>query len=460
MIAIGGTGMAPLACLLQELGHRVRGSDAPLYPPMSTLLAEAGITPHRGYDPAHLEPAPDLVIVGNAVPRSNPEVERAEELGLERASMPQALSRFLLEGRRPLVVAGTHGKTTTTALASWVYANCGEDPGYLIGGVPQGLERSFAVGSGPRFVVEGDEYNAAYFDRGPKFLHYRPQALILTSVEYDHADLYPSPEALDEAYRRLIALVPEDGVVVACGDHPAVRAMAAGARSKVIFYGLEEGNDVRPASLEHGPRGSRFVLPDGAGGSVAVELQLAGDHNVQNALAAWAAARHDGLAPAAVAAALAGFAGVKRRLEVLGTAAGVTVVDDFAHHPTAVGASLRALAARYPGRRLLALFEPRSLTAGRAFLQPAYRRAFAAATAVRLAPIFHRRRLADDERLDLEALVEELGRDGVDAACCPSTGAVLDAALAWLRPGDVAVTMSSGSFDDLPRRLLAALRRR
>jgi len=461
LIAIGGTGMAPLACLLEELGHRVRGADGPLYPPMSTLLEEAGIEPLVGYDPAHLEtpPRPELVIVGNAVPRTNPEAEAAERLGLEKASMPEALARFFLADRRPLVVAGTHGKTTTSSIAAWVYTRCGADPGYLIGGVPLDLDRSFRTGSGERFVVEGDEYNAAYFDRGPKFLHYRPHTLILTSVEHDHVDLYPDPAKLLAAYRRLVELVPEDGLLVACGDTEELREVVADARCPAIFYGLGAGNDLHPlGEVEEGPEGSRFRVADAEAGEVELTLRVPGGHNVSNALAVWAAARHDGLPATAVRDALAAFRGVKRRLEELGTAGGVTVVDDFAHHPTAVEKSLAALRRHHPGRRLVVLFEPRSLTAGRTFFHQPYRRAFAGADVVLFAPIFHHDRLEDDERLDLRALSRDLAADGTVAEPCESVEAVRTRALAIARDGDVVVTMSSGSFEGMPHRLLAGLR--
>jgi UDP-N-acetylmuramate: L-alanyl-gamma-D-glutamyl-meso-diaminopimelate ligase len=478
IVAIGGTGMAPLACLLQEQGHRVRGTDGPLYPPMSTLLERAGIRPAVGYDAAHLEPAPDLVVVGNAVRSDNPEAVAATRLGVPVLSMPQALARFFLEGRRPLVVTGTHGKTTTTAMAAWVYSRCGADPGYLVGGVPHDLPGSFAAGGLPaepgaggqgpageavplaargRFIVEGDEYNAAYFDRGAKFLHYRPETLILTSVEYDHADLYASPEALREAYRQVIAQLPADGLLVACGDTREVRELARRAPCRTILYGLEEGNDVRPAGCEPTRSASRFRVADDAAGEVTVELPLAGGHNVANALAVWSAARRDGLAAGQVAAALAGFHGVKRRLEELGSRGGVTVVDDFAHHPTAVGKTLAALRQTYPGRRLVALFEPRSLTAGRAMFFDAYREAFAAADRVLFAPTFHSGRLSAEERLDFAAVAAALAADGVAATRFAAVDELLARAVAESRPGDVLVTMSSGSFEDLPRRVLAAL---
>ncbi len=455
--------MAPLACLLQEQGHRVRGTDAPLYPPMSTLLESAGIHPLEGYDPAHLEPRPDLVVIGNAIHRNNPEAVEAERLGLPIVSMPQALARFFLARHRPLVVSGTHGKTTTTAMAAWVWADCGRDPGYLIGGAPCDLAASFHDGAGDRFIVEGDEYNAAYFDRGAKFLHYQPETLLLTSAEYDHADLYPTPEALWEAYARLIALLPADGLLVACGDGGPggkVRELAAGARCRTIFYGLDPGNDLAPlGAIEALPEGSRFRVRDvESGEEVEISLPLAGEHNVANCLAVWAAARRDGLPAAAVAASLARFHGVKRRLEELGTVRGVTVVDDFAHHPTAVEKTLGALRQRYPGRRLVTLFEPRSLTAGRRFFFDAYRQAFAGADRVLFAPLFHSDRLAPEERLDLAALAAALCAAGVPAEVAADNAALLRLAVDEAREGSVLATMSSGSFEGMPRRLLAALK--
>jgi UDP-N-acetylmuramate: L-alanyl-gamma-D-glutamyl-meso-diaminopimelate ligase len=459
-LAIGGTGMAPLACLLQEQGHRVRGTDGPLYPPMSTLLERAGIRPLVGYDPAHLAPRPDLVVIGNAIHRHNPEAVEAERLGLSIVSMPQALARFFLTRHRSLVVTGTHGKTTTTAMAAWVYTACGRDPGYLIGGAPCDLAASFHDGAGDRFIVEGDEYNAAYFDRGPKFLHYRPETLVLTSVEYDHADLYASPEALRDAYARLLALLPESGLLIACGDSPEVRELAARARRRTLFYGLDAGNDLHPlAGIEALPEASRFRVRDAAAGEVEITLPLAGGHNVSNALAVWAAARRDGLPAADVAAALARFHGVKRRLEELGTVRGVTVVDDFAHHPTAVEKTLAALRQRYPGRRLVALFEPRSLTAGRGFFFAPYRRAFAGADRVLFAPTFHSGRLAAEERLDFGALADELTAAGVPATLCADNAEVLRQALAEATPGSVLVTMSSGSFEGMPARVMEGLAR-
>ena len=513
VVAIGGTGMAPLACLLQDLGHRVRGVDKPLYPPMSTLLAEAGIEPLVGYTASHLEgedsSRPDLIVMGNAVPRTNPEAEAAERLrsatstgdapGVPILSMPETLSRFLLTGRKPLVCAGTHGKTTTSSMAAWTLERCGRQPGWLVGGIPRNLERSFAVGGGELFVVEGDEYNAAYFDRGPKFLHYQPHALILTSVEYDHADLYPTHESLLARYRELVKLVPADGLVVACGEAPEretdqdstpsaatpsaadlAREAAAGSHIRVISYGLDASCDVYPVDLQMDAEGSHFRVHcsrvhcsrvhcsrvastqqdlELSSGDVTVHLKVAGEHNLLNALAVWTAARFDGLAAEDVAAALGEFDGAKRRLEELGTFGDVTVVDDFAHHPTAVAKSTGGLRQRYPGRRIVLCYEPCSLTAGRAMFMGAYRDAFSAADVVYFAPLAHGDRLRREghEVLDLETLVADLRAADIDAQLAESTDDLLHRVARDARSGDVVATMSSGSFDGLPSKLVEAL---
>jgi len=450
--------MAPLACLLQAQGHRVTGSDGPLYPPMSQLLEAAGIRPWVGYAAAHLAPAPDVVIIGNAVRSDNPEAVAAESLGLARLSMPEALARFFLADRLPLVIAGTHGKTTTSAMAAWVWSQCGRDPGFLIGGVPIDLGVSFRRGSGARFVIEGDEYNAAYFDRGAKFLHYRPEALLLTSVEYDHADLYPSPQALRAAYARLIALVPARGWIVACGDGAELRELAAAARAPVVFYGEAEANPVRLLGVPVADgAGIRFRLRDESGETHELTMPLWGVHNAVNALAVWAAARREGLGGDEVRAALARFRGVKRRQELLADHRGIVVVDDFAHHPTAVEKTLASMRMRFPGRRLLACFEPRSLTAGRAFLLDGYARAFRLADHAFFAPIFHRDRLAPEERLDLAALATGLSRAGTPCVVAEDLEALFAQVLGEVKPGDVVLTMSSGSFAGLPRRLAAAV---
>jgi len=458
LIAIGGTGMAPLAALLAADGHRVTGSDLALYPPMSELLAAAGIEPMVGFDAAHLEPEPDLVIVGNAVPRHNPEAVEVERRGLRRLSMPEALARFFLADRRPLVVTGTHGKTTTTALAAWVWSRCGADPGFLVGGIPLDLGASFRRGGGPRFILEGDEYNASYFDRGPKFLHYRPEVTILTSVEHDHADLYPTPDSFRDAFRRLVAQLPANGLLVACGDSPEVRGLAAESAAPVCLYGEQGDNDVRIAEPpQSDDLGTRFVIAERDGSRHAVRLGMWGIHNVSNALAVWVAARHDGLPVEGIADAFAAFRGVRRRQEIVGRVAGVTVIDDFAHHPTAVGKTLGGLRSRFPGQRLLVAFEPRSLTAGRSFFRDGYLAAFGQADVVVLAPVHYRERLAAEERLEPDDLARALGARGVESFAEEATEGVESRLLDLVRPGDVVVTMSSGSFAGLPRRLVERL---
>ncbi len=455
LIAIGGTGMAPLACLLRELGHQVRGSDGPLYPPTSELLADAGIEPLVGYDAAHLAPRPDLVIVGNAVPRTNPEALATEELGLPRLSMPEALERFVLRGRRPLVIAGSHGKTTTTAMAAWVYSRAGADPGFLIGGAPIGLSSGFALGGGPRFAIEGDEYNASYFDRGPKFWHYRPETVILTSLEHDHVDLYPDFDGLERAFLGLVERLPSRGMLIACADYPAVERLARASPCRVVTYGTGAGEVRLAGPVESGENGISFELEE-AGARQRIELGVWGEHNAANATAVWIAARADGLDPEVVLAALATFRGVRRRLEVVGETAGVVVVDDFAHHASEVAASLSALRQRFPGRRLVALFEPRSLSAGRRQFAADLAAALATADRVFLAPVFHRERLGE-EGFDPERLTADIERLGAAATACGSNDELAELALAEARPGDVLVTMSSGSFDGMPRLLKMGL---
>lgn len=458
LIAIGGTGMAPLACLLKGEGFQVRGSDEALYPPMSTLLREAGIEPEVGFSPRNLDRRPDLVVVGNAVPRTNPEAQFVEETGIERISMPQALWRFFLADRKPLVIAGTHGKTTTTAIASWLYTDAGHDPGFLVGGVPRNLEQSFACGTGKRFVVEGDEYNAAYFDRGPKFFHYRPDTLILTSVEHDHADLYPTHATLLDTYRKLVELVPESGLLIAYGDSDDVREVASSSRCHRMFYGLDERNDFRPEQgWTIGPAGAHFVLTLEDRQPIELHLPLPGEHNLVNALAVIAAAQHDGIAASDIARALSRFEGVKRRQEVVGRGGGVLVIDDFAHHPTAVSATLDALRASYPDRRLCVALEPRSLTASSKLFSVEYFEALRKADLVFLAPVFHATRFSEDDRLDTAALAEALRKSGISAEDFDSTEKLQAEALESLQPGDLFVTMSSGSFGRLPQNVAEAL---
>ena len=461
--------MTPLAALLLARGARVTGSDVPLYPPMSDRLAALGVAVKPAWDAANVGADVDAVVAGNLARGDNPEILEALRRGLPVRSMPETLHDEILAGRHPVVIAGTHGKTTTAALTAWLLASAGRDPGYLIGGEPLNFPGPAARGTGPAFVVEGDEYSTSYADKGPKFLHYAPKTLVLTSVEFDHADLYADLEAVRAAFRAGARLVPADGTLVANADDANVCAVVSDARTPVLFYGVgprpaDAGRvDLLATEIVEGAAGTRFTVHRAGREPFSVVSPLAGRHNVSNALAAIAAVLGFGLDPGQLAHGLASFRGVRRRLEVLGTEAGVTVVDDFAHHPTAVATTVAGARTRFPGRRLWAAFEPRSLTAGRAdFLEPTFR-ALANADAVALAAPYHAARLArpgGPGALDTAALVDRLAASGLPALTAEGPDALLAALLPELRAGDVVLSMSSGSFGNLPRRLLAALSRR
>jgi UDP-N-acetylmuramate: L-alanyl-gamma-D-glutamyl-meso-diaminopimelate ligase len=469
LIALGGTAMAPLAGLLVEKGNVVLGSDLPLYPPMSDRIAALGIEVRPGFRASNLPSAVDRVVVGNLAGKDNPELVEALRRDLPLSSMPETLHDEFLAGRHPVVIAGTHGKTTTTALTSWLLASAGRAPGYLIGGEPMNFPAPSAVGSGPAFVVEGDEYSTSWRDKGPKFLHYAPKTLVVTSVEFDHADLYADLDAVKAAFRAGVALVPPDGLIVACGDDANVLDVLSAARARVVLYGVEgqetAGRPGRRRSLEarsvaFGPEGARFEVSLEGRPLLEASLPLAGRHNVANALAAIGAALPFGLSAGELAGGLSTFGGVKRRLEVRGTEAGVTVLDDFAHHPTAVGETIRGARGRFPGRRLVAVFEPRSITGGRADFASAYRTALSCADAVVLARPFHAARLGGPTgpgALDTARLAEELSRDGIPSFDAEGPEAIAKSLLPRLAEGDVVLVMSSGSFGGLCGRLLDLL---
>jgi len=452
-LPIGGTAMASLAGLLHEAGDRVSGVDTVLYPPTSELLAELGIPVRLGFDPEAIPSDADRIVIGNAVPRSNPEVAAVLARELPYTSQAQEFGDRFCRGRRAVVVAGTHGKTTTTAMTAHLLVAGGLDPTVLVGGVPRG-GRPWRLGGGDWTVVEGDEYNTAFFDKGPKFLHYHPHLFVVNNVEFDHGDIYADLDAIMAAFRAGVARVPPSGHVVANADDPGARAVAPAAGT--VWYGTTDRCDLRceahavvdgRLAAEVRWQGERFAL----------SAPVVGRHNLDNLLAATACALLAGVPPAALAAAAAAFPGVRRRLEVVGEAADVVVVDDFAHHPTAVGTTLAGARQRFPGRRLVAVFEPRSLTAGRKGFATDYERAFANADVALIAPIYHRRRLGEAEALDRAALVDALTRRGVVAVALGEAGDLPAEVRSRLRPGDVVLCMSSGDFGGLPRRLLAAL---
>ncbi len=460
--------MTPLAALLLARGERVTGSDGPVYPPMSDRLGALGIAVKPAWDPANVGEDVDEVVAGNVAGKDNPEVLEALRRGLPVRSMPETLHDEILRERHPVVIAGTHGKTTTAALAAWLLASAGKGPGYLVGGEPLNFPGPAALGTGPAFVVEGDEYSTSYADKGPKFLHYAPRTFVLTSVEFDHADLYADLAAVKAAFRAGAALVPAAGTIVANADDANVREVVASAEARVLLYGVAPRPagggtvDLLATEIAEGAEGTRFTVHRSGLEPFSVVSPLAGRHNVSNALAAIGASLGFGLTPGQLAAGLASFLGVRRRLEVLGTAAGVTVVDDFAHHPTAVATTVAGARKRFPGRRVWAAFEPRSLTAGRAdFFEP-YLHALSGADAVALAAPFHAARLArpgGPGALDAGALVARLAASGIPALTAAGPAALLAALLPELRAGDVVLAMSSGSFGNFPRELLAALAR-
>lgn len=466
LIGICGKGMGALAELLAEAGYEVRGSDEAAYPPMSTRLAAAGIPVLEGYDPAHLDPPPDLVVVGNAAVPTHPEAAAARERGLVQASLPETLAHLFLSQRQPAVVAGTHGKTTTTGMLVHVLREAGLDPGFLVGGVLVGEERTAGLGSGRVFAVEGDEYDAAYFDKRPKMILYRPHRAIVTSLEFDHADIYADWAEYKRAFHAFAALPPPDGLLVLNGEDREVRKLAKRTWARVRLYGVEgaepEGETFHVAARDLQPveGGQTFTLVVHGEAVADVRLPLGGRYNALNALAVSAIALDAGATPAQVAAGLATFGGMKRRQEVAADAGGVLVVDDFAHHPTAVEATVRGVRERWPGRRVVAVFEPRSNSSRRAAFQTPYARALATADALFLStpPLRHN----DDPRdfLDAETVAESVRQQGTAAAAYASADALLPDLLDDLDDGDLALVMSNGSFDGLVGKLAEALRQR
>jgi UDP-N-acetylmuramate: L-alanyl-gamma-D-glutamyl-meso-diaminopimelate ligase len=460
LIGICGTGMGSLAGLLSDAGYEVRGSDQSVYPPMSTMLREKGIRLLEGFHPEHLDDRPDLVVVGNIATSTNPEAVAARERGLPYLSMPQAIRRLFLEGRHPIVVCGTHGKTTTSGLMAWVLSAADRDPSFLVGGVLRNFNRSYGLGRGEDFVIEGDEYETAFFDKGPKFLHYSPRSAILTSVEYDHAEMYPSLQAVKDAFGKLADLVPPDGRLVYCSDEPNVREVVAGARVPLVPYGAEETDGWRGEIRETRPDGMTIAVRHHGRPFGEFELGLNGLHNLRNALAVIAVAEARGVAAEAIGRGLKTFAGVKRRQEIRGVAGGVLVLDDFAHHPTAVRLTLAGTRERYRGRRLWAVFEPRTNTTRRSVFQEEYAGSFDAADRVIIAPVDHPERAPEGQRFSVDRLVEDLRRRGKDAVLIPSVPEIVAHLEREARRDDVILVMSNGAFGGIHETLLAALSRR
>jgi UDP-N-acetylmuramate: L-alanyl-gamma-D-glutamyl-meso-diaminopimelate ligase len=464
LIGVCGTAMGSLAGMLKARGHRVTGSDKAFYPPMGEELKRLGIETFEGFDAAHLEPAPDVVVIGNATSRGNAEIEAALDRRLRCASMPEVIREQFIRGRHSTVVAGTHGKTTTTSLMAWVMERGGFDPSFLIGGVAENFGASFKVADSAHFAIEGDEYDTAYFDKGPKFLHYLPDLVILNNIEYDHADIYPSLDAVMKSFRLLVNLIPASGRLVAGWDSPVVREVIAkpiapqGVWCGVESFGIEHP-DAKWAAREMDflPDETRFKVIREGREFGRFRTPLAGMFNVKNCLGAIAAAEVLGIERAAVADALATFRSVKRRMQVRGEAGGVTIIDDFAHHPTAIRETLRAVKQRYRDRRLIAIFEPRSWTTRKKIFQKEYPPAFAPADYVVIAPLFESFRLANDDQLSVDDVIAELNEQGKQAFSIEGAEAIVAHVAPDLRAGDVVVVMSNGGFGGIHEKLIARI---
>jgi UDP-N-acetylmuramate: L-alanyl-gamma-D-glutamyl-meso-diaminopimelate ligase len=457
LIAACGTAMGALACMLKDLGFDVTGSDQKIYPPMSRFLAERGVRMFDGFRPENLAHRPDLVVVGNAVPRTNPEAVELERLRLPFCSMPQAVNHFIAAGRRALMVVGTHGKTTTSALLAWLLHSAGRDPSFVIGGIVTGFGSNYRVGRGGEIVLEGDEYDTAFFDKGPKFLHYRPAVTVLTGIEFDHADIYRDLEHVKSAFRRLVSGLSGDSLLVAFDRDANVDAVIGDTPARVLRYGREPESDWRLGEVAASAPWTRFeVLKDGAFYAT-FRTRMIGTHNLLNALADIGVADHLGLSVAAIGSGLETFSGVRRRQEVRGEARGIVVIDDFAHHPTAVRETIAAVRSSYPGRRLVAVFEPRTNSSMRRVFQAAYAESFDRADLICIRRPSMLEKVPEGERFSSEHLAADLAQRGKIAHFFADTAAIIDFVVAEGRPGDVVLVMSNGGFDNIHEKLLNAL---
>ncbi len=461
LIGVGGTAMAALGGMLAARDYRVTGSDRELYEPTASLLKLSRIEVMTGFRAQNLEPTPDLVVVGNVITRNNPEAEALLKTSIPYLSMPEALWHFFLRHKRVLMVAGTHGKTTSTAMIAHVLESAGRSPSMMVGGVAKDFGSNYRLGNGDDFVIEGDEYDTAFFDKGPKFVHYRANAAIITGVEFDHADIYRDLEHVKSSFRALAETMDESRMLAVCADSPAALEVSEKTRARLVTFGLRAG-EIRAVDIRTGADGAHFSIDHASRRAIDnVHLTIGGRMNVANALGVFALLSESGLAAKEIAAGLKSFTGVVRRQEVIGEAGGVTVIDDFAHHPTAIRVTLEAIAEHFPGRRILAAFEPRSNTARRNVFQEGFANAFDRAARVYLGPVYFKDNdpIAEDERLDTGALADAIADRGPLAVACDSNDHILELMLHDARSGDVALFMSNGPFANLKERFLAELSR-
>ncbi len=457
LIGICGTAMASLAGMLKQRGFKVTGSDAAAYPPMSTFLDSLQIPVYQPFAITNLKPAPDVVVVGNAISRGNVELEHVLDERIPFCSLPQILHDEFLRGKEVIVVAGTHGKTTTTSMLSWIFHTSGQQPSFLIGGIAENFGSSFALGQGKYFILEGDEYDTAFFDKGPKFLHYFPDSVILTSVEFDHADIYKDLDAVETSFKRLVNLVPRRGKIIAYDSGTSVNRSLERAFSPVERYGASPAATWRVTNLKLEPNRSAWSVTRDGQHWADFEFCLGGEYNVWNATAAAAMAANYGISKEEISAALKTFKSVKRRLEVKAEVNGITIIDDFAHHPTAIAGTLNALRSRYPGRRLWAILEPRSNTLRRNVFQNELAASLALADRVVIASIFKPEAIPEPERLDLNVVAARIQQQGRPAQVIADTDSIIATVAPEMRPGDVVAILSNGGFggiyEKLPQRL-------
>jgi UDP-N-acetylmuramate: L-alanyl-gamma-D-glutamyl-meso-diaminopimelate ligase len=454
-VGICGTAMASAAAAMQERGFRVTGSDSNVYPPMSTFLAERKIEVRSGYDEQNLAAKPDLVVIGNAMSRGNPEVEAVLDRKLRYCSLPELLKEFFIRGKRSLVVSGTHGKTTTTSLLTWVFECAGLNPSYLIGGIPTNLGAGARFTDSEWFIIEGDEYDTAFFDKRSKFVHYLPEVAIINNLELDHADIFPDVAAVQKSFGHFVRLIPRNGLLLGNGDDANLAPLLNVTHCPVKRFGLGEHNAVRGFNLQLGATASTFEIP-----SCKFQVNLVGELNVRNALAVVGAAKHCGISNKQIQTAFDTFKSVKRRMEVRGVAGGVTVVDDFGHHPTAIRETLKALRIKYPGQKLWAVFEPRTQSTRRNVFQSDFPTAFGEADQVIIAEVAFASVLTPEERLDTTKLAADLKANGKAAHFLPDVDTIVHHLGQQAQGGDVICVFTNGGFGNIHARLLERLGKR
>lgn len=458
LIGICGTGMGSLAGLFKEAGFRVSGSDTAFYSPMGDQLKNLEIKLYTGFDPKNLSDKPDIVIIGNVCRKDNAEVVEALKLKIKYYSLPQALQEFFLKNKKALVVAGTHGKTTTSSLLAWVLTSAGLDPGFLIGGVALNFGKSYHVGEKDYFVVEGDEYDSAFFDKGPKFAHYKPAGAILTSIEWDHVDIYPTFEKMIGAFEKFTATLSDKTPLLAWMDSPKITEITHVHHYPLFRYGLAHGN-YTAQDIKTSPQGISFFLCFGDQ-RIPLFLTLSGKANLENAIAVAGLCHQIGLSWEQIAKGLKTFQGVKRRQEIKGVVKGITVIDDFAHHPTAIRRTIEGLKERFPGQRLVVAFEPRSNTSRRNAHYDEYLKAFKGADKVIIAPVYNAEKIPESERLNTEKLADDLMKRGIDAYAVDGTDFIIEFIIRGIGPNEVVAFFSNGDFDNIHEKLLEKLGRR